>query len=50
MLLNEFLEEHRKVEKPEAAVADLAAQLQKVSAQIEMKTPAMRVAVGRLKL
>jgi len=45
MLLNEFLKEHRKVEKLEAAVADLSAQLQKVSAQIEIKTPAMRVAV-----
>ena len=44
MLLNEFLKEHRKVEKLEAAVADLSAQLQKVSAQIEIKTPAMRVA------
>ena len=45
MLLNEFLKGHRKVEKLEAAVADLSAQLQKVSAQIEIKTPAMRVAV-----
>ena len=45
MLLNEFLKEHRKVEKLEATVADLAAQLHKVSTQIETKTPAMRVAV-----
>ena len=34
MLLNEFLKEHRKVEKLEATVADLAAQLQKVSAKL----------------
>ncbi len=45
MLLNEFLKEHRKVQKLEAAVADLAAQLQKLSTQIEMDTPAMRVTV-----
>ena len=36
MLLNEFLKEHRKVEKLEATVADLAAQLRKVSARVEM--------------
>jgi hypothetical protein len=43
MLLNEFLKEHRKVQKLEATVASLAAQLkeqaaqiQKVTAQIEM--------------
>jgi hypothetical protein len=45
MLLNEFLKEHRKVEKLEATVADLAAQLQKISVHLEMNTPAMRVAV-----
>ena len=44
MLLNEFLKEHRKVEKLEATVTDLAAQLQKISAHMEMNTPAMRVA------
>ena len=33
MLLNEFLKEHRKVEKLEATVADLAAQLQKLSSR-----------------
>jgi hypothetical protein len=43
MLLNEFLKEHKRVEKLEATVADLAAQLQKISAQVEMNTPAMRV-------
>ena len=47
MLLNEFLKEHRKVEKLEATVANLvttvkeqAAQIQKVSAQLEMSKPA----------
>jgi hypothetical protein len=45
MLLNEFLKEHRKVEKLEATVADLAAQLQKVSAQLEMNKPSAQVAV-----
>jgi len=45
MLLNEFLKEHRKVEKLEATVADLAAQLQKISAHVKVNTPAMRVVV-----
>ena len=36
MLLNEFLKEHRKVEKLEATVAELAAQLDKVAAQIQI--------------
>jgi hypothetical protein len=43
MLLNEFLKEHRKVEKLEATVTDLAAtlkeqaaQLRSVSAQLQM--------------
>jgi hypothetical protein len=54
MLLNDFLKEHRafveaqhKVEKLEGAVADLvatvkeqAAQIQKVSAQLEVSKPA----------
>jgi trimeric autotransporter adhesin len=44
MLLNEFLKEHRKVEKLEATVADLATQLQKINARVEMNMPAMRVA------
>jgi hypothetical protein len=50
MLLNEFLQEHRKVEKLEATVADLiatvneqAAQLQRVSVCIEMNKPAPQV-------
>ena len=44
MLLNEFLKEHRKVEKLEATVAQqqkqmkaLTAGLQKVSAQLELR-------------
>jgi hypothetical protein len=54
MLLNEFLKEHRKVEEQEKTIAELksgmtalaatvkeqAAQLQKVSAQLEMSKPA----------
>jgi hypothetical protein len=47
MLLNEFLKEHRKVEKLEANAAQqqkqieaLTAGLQKVSAQIELTKPA----------
>jgi Chaperone of endosialidase len=46
MLLNEFLKEHRKVEKLEATVADLAAQLQKVSAQVQMNNSATQVIVS----
>ena len=45
MLLNEFLKEHRKVEQLEATVAALAAQLDKVAAQVQINKPAMRVAV-----
>jgi len=44
MLLNEFLKEHRKVEKLEAIVADLATQLRQVSAQVQMKNSSRRVA------
>jgi len=46
MLLNEFLKEHRKVEKLEATVADLAEQLQKVSARVEMNSSSVRVAAN----
>ena len=46
MLLNEFLKEHKKVEKLEATVADLAAQLQKVSATMQMNSSTARV-VGK---
>lgn len=55
MLLNEFLKEHRKVANLEAlvvqqrkdfeaALADLKGQIQKVSAQVELKEPAPQVA------
>jgi len=50
MLLNEFLKEHKKTEKLEATVASLiatvkeqAAQIQKVSAQLEASNPAPQV-------
>ena len=60
MLLNEFLKEHRKVQKQEATIAQLksgmevltaslkeqAAQIQKVSAQIELSKPAPRTVVN----
>ena len=45
MLLNEFLKEHRKVEKLEATVADLVAQLQKISAHVQMDRSREQVAV-----
>jgi hypothetical protein len=51
MLLNEFLKEHRKVEKLEATVATLvttvkeqAEQIEKVSAQLQMRQPRMSLA------
>jgi len=51
MLLNEFLKEHKKTEKLEATVASLittvkaqAAQIQRVSAQLEASKPAQQVA------
>ncbi len=47
MLLNEFLKEHRKVEKLEATVAALATQLQKVSVQLEANHTDGRVAANR---
>jgi hypothetical protein len=48
MLLNEFLKGHREVEKLEAAVAGLAAALQKVSAQLQTnKSSAQVVANNR---
>ena len=46
MLLNEFLKEHRKVEKLEATVTDLAAELQQVKAQVQANSPIVRVAVA----
>jgi uncharacterized coiled-coil protein SlyX len=61
MLLNEFLKEHRKVEELQATLAhqqkgmeiltaqlkEQAAQIQKVSAQVEMNQPAAKVAVNK---
>jgi predicted RNase H-like nuclease (RuvC/YqgF family) len=53
MLLNEFLKEHNKVEKLESTVANLvatmkeqAAQIQKVSAQLESTKRAEQVALN----
>src|SRR5262249_6107294 len=58
MLLNEFLKEHRKVEKLEAivgqqrkdfeaAVAELKGQIQKVNAQLELSKPAPQTALNK---
>ena len=61
MLLNEFLKEHKKVEQLQATVAqqqkgmevltaqlkEQAAQIQKVSAQLEMSKPAAKVVVNK---
>jgi hypothetical protein len=54
MLLNEFLKEHKKVEQLEGTVAALvatvkeqAAQIQKVSAQLEVNNPAPQVVVNK---
>ena len=61
MLLNEFLKEHKKVQALEATVAqqqkgmevltaqlkEQAAQIQKVSAQLEMSKPAAKVVVNK---
>jgi uncharacterized coiled-coil protein SlyX len=61
MLLNEFLKEHKKVEELQATVAqqqkgmevltaqlkEQAAQIQKVSAQVEMSKPAPQVVVNK---
>ena len=60
MLLNEFLKEHRKVESLEKAMAEQqkenesmravlkeqAAQIQKVSAQLELSKPAPQMVVN----
>jgi hypothetical protein len=40
ILLNEFLNEHRKVEQLKKQIEVLSAGLQKVSAQLEVNTPA----------
>jgi len=61
MLLNEFLKEHKKVEAQQASISELksemqtmvaqlkeqAAQIQKVSAQVEMSKPAPQVVVNK---
>jgi Chaperone of endosialidase len=44
MLLNEFLKGHRKVEKLEATVAEFAAELRRVKAQVQTISPLLRVA------
>jgi hypothetical protein len=46
MLLNEFLKEHRKVETLEAKVAELAARVERVSAQVQVEHSAAQVAVN----
>jgi trimeric autotransporter adhesin len=53
MLLNEFPKEHRKVEELQATVSSLAttvkeqaAQIQKVSAQLELSKPTTRAAAN----
>jgi hypothetical protein len=61
MLLNEFLKEHKKVEEQQATISELknelqtvvaqlkeqAAQIQKVSAQLEVNKPAAKVVVNK---
>jgi hypothetical protein len=61
MLLNEFLKDHKKVEELTVAVAqqqkgmevltmqlkEQAAQIQKVSAQLEMSEPAAKVVINK---
>jgi hypothetical protein len=61
MLLNEFLKEHKKVEEQQASISQLrsemqttvaqlkeqAAQIEKVSAQLEMSKPATKVVVNK---
>ena len=61
MLLNEFLKEHKKVEEQQASISQLksemqtmvaqlkeqAAQIQKVSAQLEVNKPAPQVVVNK---
>jgi len=46
MLLNEFLKEHRKVERLEKQIEALTAGLQKVSAQLESSKPAPQVVLN----
>jgi len=44
MLLNEFLKEHQQVRELKGQVAELAAGLQKLGAQMETRQTALRVA------
>ena len=44
MLLNEFLKQHQTVRELKKQVAELTADLQKVSAQLEASKPAPQVA------
>jgi hypothetical protein len=46
MLLNEFLKEHKKVQQLEATVSGLVAQLQGITARLEMKESADEVAAN----
>jgi hypothetical protein len=53
MLLNEFLKEHKKVEKLEATLVDLVAtvkqqatELRKVTAQVQMNNSAGQVVIS----
>ena len=46
MLLNEFLKEHRKVERLEATVADLAAELRQVRALVQTNSSILQVAAS----
>ena len=46
MLLNEFLKEHQKVEKLEATVAELAAQLREINAQLQTNNWSARIAAS----
>jgi len=46
MLLNEFLKEHKKVQQLEATVSGLVAQLQRITARLEMKESADEVAAN----
>jgi hypothetical protein len=46
MLLNEFLKEHRKVEKLEATVVELSSRLDQIAARIKMNDSAAHVAVS----
>jgi hypothetical protein len=61
MLLNEFLKEHKKVQEQEATIEQLknemqtvvaqlkeqAAQIQKVSAQVEVNKPALQTVANK---